>query len=113
MEKWSGVDDDGGGNLNSRLVHYSVAQPADYKVGAAALTGEGKYELTIKEVPLDQGRSLRPEVGADGVKLNGTFTRARTGLRLSLQVGARQALRHRHDRCGSKGARLFLESAQQ
>jgi hypothetical protein len=68
------LDDDGGGNLNSRLHFYSVIT-SNYTIWAAALQGEGKYALAIKEVPLSKDETVLHEVGPDGVKLKGSLTR--------------------------------------
>src|SRR5262249_46996663 len=68
------VDDDGGGFPNARIIFMCVKDDI-YKLFAAALTGEGGYTLTIKEVALTATESKVHEVGAGGLKIEGKLNK--------------------------------------
>jgi len=68
------VDDDGGGFPNARIMFQCVKDDT-YKLFAAALTGEGGYTLTIKEVALTTQESKVHEVGAGGLKIDGKLNK--------------------------------------
>jgi hypothetical protein len=67
-------DDDGGGSLNSRLTFPSPRDDT-FKIYAAALSGEGAYTLTVREVALSKDEAKIHEVGEQGLKLNGTLSK--------------------------------------
>jgi Bacterial pre-peptidase C-terminal domain len=67
-------DDDGGGFPNARL-SFNCPKSDAYKLFAAALTGEGGYTLTIKEVALSADEAKIHAVAAGGLKINGKLDR--------------------------------------
>jgi len=68
------VDDDGGGFPNARII-FACEKDDTYKLFAAALTGEGGYTLTIKEVAASGAEAKVHEVGAGGLKLEGKLNK--------------------------------------
>lgn len=68
------VDDDGGGFPNARIIFQCVKDDT-YKLFAAALTGEGGYTLTIKEVALSATEAKVHEVNAGGLKIEGKLNK--------------------------------------
>jgi Bacterial pre-peptidase C-terminal domain len=68
------VDDDGGGFPNARII-FPCVKDDTYKLFAAALTGEGGYTLTIKEVGLTGQEAKVHEVGAGGLKIEGKLNK--------------------------------------
>jgi hypothetical protein len=61
-------DDDGGGDLNARII-YSPTETADHEIVAATLDGQlGKFNLKVREFQL-KGEAKPREVGKDGVSV--------------------------------------------
>jgi len=61
-------DDDGGGDLNSRII-YSPKETGDHEIVAATLDGElGKFSLKVREFALKAEAKPR-EIGKDGLSI--------------------------------------------
>jgi hypothetical protein len=65
-------DDDGGGNLNARIV-VTPEKDGSYQIAAITLDGNvGNYRLTVRAMPpLKLGKAV--DVGPDGLKIDGTL----------------------------------------
>jgi len=61
-------DDDGGGDLNSRIIH-SVTATEDHQIVVTTFDGElGKFKLKVREFVL-KGEAKAREIGKDGLKI--------------------------------------------
>ncbi len=61
-------DDDGGGDLNARIIH-SIDKDGDYQVVVTSFDGQvGKFNLKVREFVL-KGEAKPREVGKDGVSI--------------------------------------------
>ena len=62
-------DDDGGGELNSRIIH-SAIETGDHQIVATSLDGQaGKFTLKIRELNL-KGEAKARKLGKDGLDIN-------------------------------------------
>jgi hypothetical protein len=62
-------DDDGGGDLNSRIIH-SASGTGDYQIVATSLDGQvGKFTLAVRELNI-QGEAKARILGKDGLTIN-------------------------------------------
>ena len=62
-------DDDGGGDLNSRIIH-SAGGTGDHQIVATSLDGQvGKFTLTVRELNI-QGEAKARKLGKHGLTIN-------------------------------------------
>jgi hypothetical protein len=62
-------DDDGGGDLNSRIIH-SASGTGDHQIVATSLDGQvGKFTLKVRELNI-QGEAKARQLGKDGLTIN-------------------------------------------